>query len=90
MCSSDLEIDGEVHTLGWPSGQRMLDAMIDGGLDASYSCREGICGACACRLLAGQVEMAHNNVLEAEDLADGYVLACQSVALTDQVSVSYD
>jgi 3-ketosteroid 9alpha-monooxygenase subunit B len=85
-----VEIDGEVRTLEWPSGQRMLDVMIDGGLDASYSCREGICGACACRLLAGEVEMAHNEVLEAEDLADGYVLACQSVALTAQVSVSYD
>ena len=56
--------------------------MIDDGLDAPYSCREGICGACACRLLGGEVEMAHNEVLEAEDLAEGYVLACQSVALT--------
>jgi 3-ketosteroid 9alpha-monooxygenase subunit B len=85
-----VEIDGQVHTLGWPSGIRMLDVMIAGGLDASYSCREGICGACACRLLGGDVEMAHNEVLEAEDLAEGYVLACQSVALTEQVSVSYD
>ncbi len=34
--------------------------------------------------------MAHNEVLEDEDLADGYMLACQSVALTDEVSVSYD
>jgi 3-ketosteroid 9alpha-monooxygenase subunit B len=85
-----VEIDGKVHTLVWPSGRRMLDVMIDGGLDASYSCREGVCGACACRLLGGEVEMAHNNVLEAEDLADGFILACQSVALTGQVSVSYD
>ncbi len=35
-------------------------------------------------------EMAHNEVLEDEDLADGYVLACQSVALTPAVSVTYD
>jgi 3-ketosteroid 9alpha-monooxygenase subunit B len=33
--------------------------------------------------------MAHNEVLEAADLADGYILACQSVALTDHVSVDY-
>ncbi len=85
-----VEIDGSVHTLEWPAGRRMLDVMIDGGLDASYSCREGVCGACACRLLSGEVEMAHNEVLEDSDLADGYVLACQSVALTGQVSVSYD
>ncbi|HYS32647.1 MAG TPA: 2Fe-2S iron-sulfur cluster binding domain-containing protein [Streptosporangiaceae bacterium] len=59
-------------------------------LAASYSCREGVCGACACRLTGGEVEMAHNEVLEDEGLADGYVLACQSVALTPEVSVSYD
>ena len=85
-----VEIDEKKHTLDWPAGARMLDVMIDAGLAASYSCREGICGACACRLIDGQVEMAHNEVLEEEDLAEGYVLACQSVALTDQVSVSYD
>jgi 3-ketosteroid 9alpha-monooxygenase subunit B len=67
----------------------MLDIMIDAGLDAPYSCREGICGACACRLVTGKVEMAHNEVLEDADLADGYVLACQSIALSDQVSVDY-
>ena len=68
----------------------MLDVMIDAGLAASYSCREGVCGACACRLLDGEVEMAHNEVLEAEDFAEGYVLACQSLALAPEVSVSYD
>ena len=85
-----VQIDDKVHTLDWPAGRRMLDVMIDAGLDAAYSCREGICGACACRLVSGNVEMAHNEVLEDKDPADGYVLACQSVALTQEVSVSYD
>src|SRR6266568_7527146 len=78
--------DITLHELDWPAGRRMLDVMIDAGLAASYSCREGVCGACACRLTGGEVEMAHNE----EDLADGYVLACQSVALTPEVSVTYD
>jgi len=85
-----VQIDDKVHTLDWPAGRRMLDVMIDAGLDAAYSCREGVCGACACRLIGGDVEMAHNEVLEDQDLADGYVLACQSVALSAEVSVSYD
>ncbi len=85
-----VEIDAEVHTLSWPAGRRMLDVMIDAGLAASYSCREGICGACACRLVSGKVEMAHNEVLEDSDLAEGLILACQSVAMSPEVSVSYD
>jgi 3-ketosteroid 9alpha-monooxygenase subunit B len=67
----------------------MLDVLIDADLDPPYSCREGICGACACRLVAGQVEMAHNEALAASDLAAGYVLACQSVAVSAEISVSY-
>jgi len=85
----EVDLDDEQHKLDWPAGRRMLDVMIDAGLDAPYSCREGVCGACACRLVSGEVEMAHNEVLEDADLADGYVLACQSIALTDQVSVDY-
>jgi 3-ketosteroid 9alpha-monooxygenase subunit B len=82
-------LDGETRSLAWPAGTRMLDVMIDAELDPPYSCREGVCGACACQLTGGEVEMAHNEVLEEADLADGYILACQSVALTPDVSISY-
>jgi 3-ketosteroid 9alpha-monooxygenase subunit B len=33
--------------------------------------------------------MAHNEVLEEEDVADGYILACQAVAASPAVSISY-
>jgi 3-ketosteroid 9alpha-monooxygenase subunit B len=82
-------LDGETRRLEWPPGSRMLDVLIDSGLAAPFSCRQGVCGACACQLTAGQVEMAHNEVLEAEDVADGYILACQSLALTTEVSITY-
>jgi 3-ketosteroid 9alpha-monooxygenase subunit B len=84
-----VELEGTTTTLPWPPGTRMLDVLISAGLAAPYSCRQGICGACACQLVAGEVEMAHNEVLEAADLADGYVLACQSVPLTPEVRVAY-
>ena len=70
-------------------GAAVLVALIGAGLDAPYSCRQGICGACACQLTGGEVEMAHNEVLEAADIADGYILACQAVPLTPEVSITY-
>jgi 3-ketosteroid 9alpha-monooxygenase subunit B len=82
-------LDGATTLLSWPAGIRMLDVLIEAGLDAPYSCRQGICGACACQLTGGEVEMAHNEVLEAADLADGYILACQAVSLTPEVSITY-
>ncbi len=86
----EVTLDGETTSLPWPAGTRMLDVLINGQLDPPFSCREGICGACACQLTAGKVDMASNEVLDDADLADGYILACQSVALTPEVSVSYE
>ena len=82
-------LDGEDRVLPWPAGTRMLDVPTEAGLDAPFSCRQGICGACACQLVSGEVAMAHNEVLEDADLADGYILACQAVALTPEVAISY-
>jgi 3-ketosteroid 9alpha-monooxygenase subunit B len=82
-------LDGATTRLPWPAGARMLDVLIDAGLDAPFSCRQGICGACACQLTSGKVEMAHNEVLEDGDLAEGYILACQALAQTPGVSITY-
>jgi 3-ketosteroid 9alpha-monooxygenase subunit B len=85
----DVTLDGQTRVLPWPAGTRMLDVLIDQGLDPPFSCREGICGACACRLTGGEVDMVHNEVLKPQDVADGYVLACQAVPLTAEVSITY-
>ena len=86
----EVTLDGATTSLDWPAGTRMLDVLIDADLDPPFSCREGICGACACQLTGGKVEMASNEVLEDADIADGLILACQSVALTPEVSISYE
>jgi len=85
----EVTLDGEKRLLPWPPGSRMLDVLIEHGLDAPYSCRQGVCGACACQLTGGEVDMAHNEVLEAADIEDGYILACQATALTESVSITY-
>jgi len=82
-------LDGSTTLLPWPAGTRMLDVLIGAGLDAPYSCRQGVCGACACQLTAGEVDMVHNEVLEPADIAGGYILACQAVCLTPEVSIIY-
>jgi 3-ketosteroid 9alpha-monooxygenase subunit B len=85
----EVTLDGEKRVLAWPPGTRMLDILLDEGLDAPFSCRQGICGACTCQLTGGEVEMGHNEVLDDADVAEGYILACQAVPLTETVSVTY-
>jgi 3-ketosteroid 9alpha-monooxygenase subunit B len=85
-----VELDGQTHTVSWPRGAKLLDVLLDAGLDAPFSCREGHCGACATTLRSGKVTMEVNDVLEQQDLDDGLILACQSHPETDSVEVTYD
>jgi len=88
--SLTVTLDGDTRSMTWPRRRKLLDRLLDDGLDAPYSCREGQCSACACRIVSGEVKMLHNEVLDAEDIADGIVLACQSLPVTDEVSISYE
>lgn len=85
----EVELDDATHRLAWPRRQVLLDTLLAAGLEAPYSCREGACSACVCRVVSGEVSMRRNEVLEQDDVADGYVLACQAVPVSDDISISY-
>ena len=74
----------------WPRKAKLLDVLLDKGLDAPFSCREGHCGACAVLLKNGDVDMHVNDVLEQSDLDEGLILACQAHPKSDSVEVTYD
>ena len=85
-----VELDGQTHTVSWPRSAKLLDVLLDKGLDVPFSCREGHCGACAVVKRSGEVDMDVNDVLEADDIAEGLILACQAIPRTDSVEVTYD
>jgi len=83
-------LDGTTHEVSWPRSATLLDVLLAKGLEAPFSCREGHCGACAVVKKRGEVEMAVNDVLEPDDLAEGLILACQAKPCSDSVEVTYD
>ena len=85
-----VHLDGQTHTVSWPRTEKLLDVLLEKGLDAPFSCREGHCGACTVTTVTGEVEMEVNDVLEPDDLAEGLILACQARPLSDSVEISYD
>ncbi|KQX23521.1 MULTISPECIES: ferredoxin--NADP reductase [unclassified Sphingomonas] len=85
----ELTLNGKTETIDWAGGALMLDAMQEAGLSPPYSCRSGSCGACICQLDAGEVDMIQNQVLDDRDLADGLILACQAVARSAEVKVTF-
>ena len=85
-----VELDGQTHTVSWPRSAKLLDVLLDKGLDVPFSCREGHCGACAVVKRSGEVDMDVNDVLEPDDIAEGLILACQAIPKSDSVEVTYD
>ena len=83
-------LDGETHEIQWPRNAKLLDVLLDKGLDAPFSCREGHCGACAVLKKGGDVAMEVNDVLEQSDLDEGLILGCQARPRSDSVEVTYD
>ena len=88
---NDLVIDGVRREVGFMPGQHsILDAGRDAGIDLPYSCKAGMCSTCRAKVLQGQVKMAKNYALEPHEVAEGFVLTCQSYPLTERVVISYD
>ncbi|MFQ6329765.1 2Fe-2S iron-sulfur cluster-binding protein [Nocardia sp. CWNU-33] len=85
----EVELDGEVHELSWPRKQTLVDIMLAKGLDVPYSCQEGECGSCACTVLEGKVEMENAEILDPEDIANGYILGCQARPVTDRLKIQF-
>ncbi|MHB1541666.1 MAG: 2Fe-2S iron-sulfur cluster-binding protein [Steroidobacteraceae bacterium] len=68
----------------------VLDAAERAGIELPFSCRSGVCSTCRTKVVRGKVRMEHNYALEAWELEQGYVLACQSRCLTPQLELDYD
>jgi 3-ketosteroid 9alpha-monooxygenase subunit B len=90
VATVEVTLDGTTTELAWPASGKLLDVLLAAGLPAPYSCREGNCSACACVLLEGEVDLENNHVLDAADLADGLVLACQARPRADRLRISFD
>jgi ring-1,2-phenylacetyl-CoA epoxidase subunit PaaE len=82
-------LDGRTRRVPFTAGN-ILDSARASGLPAPFACKAGVCATCRARVTKGKVEMAARYGLTDEEVADGYVLTCQSVPLGDGVAVDYD
>ena len=73
-----VHLEGRTHRVPYRKGQSILQAARAAGLEAPFACEEGYCGSCAAKKLQGQVVMAANDVFDADEVAEGWILTCQS------------
>jgi len=63
--SYEVELAASGRTLTVPAGTALLDVLLAHGVDIAYSCREGACGSCETRVLAGDID--HRDCLLSND-----------------------
>lgn len=86
-----LLLDGRESTVSvLKEGEVILDAALRVRADTPYSCRDGVCGTCRARVVAGEVRMDRCHALEASEVEAGFVLACQSHPVSDGVTLDFD
>jgi ferredoxin-NADP reductase len=72
------------------AGETLLESARRAGLSPPFSCEAGNCGTCMAKLVEGAATMRTNDVLEDDEIADGYILTCQAVPDTPSVLVEYE
>ncbi|MEO8249143.1 MAG: CDP-6-deoxy-delta-3,4-glucoseen reductase, partial [Burkholderiales bacterium] len=68
-------------------GEAILAAAIRHGIGLPYGCKDGACGSCKCKKLEGEMELGphQSKALSKEERAQGLVLTCCGIALSDVV-----
>jgi CDP-4-dehydro-6-deoxyglucose reductase len=68
-----------------PEGDTILAAGLNAGFHLPYGCRNGACGSCKGKLVAGEIDYGkyQHNALSEDERAAGYALFCVGKPLTD-------
>ncbi|SQD77746.1 hybrid-cluster NAD(P)-dependent oxidoreductase [Moritella yayanosii] len=69
----DFAVEAEVI-----QGSLLLDALEKHGVPVIGACRAGVCGSCKCKVTKGSVKSTSTETLTADEIEQGFVLACSS------------
>jgi ring-1,2-phenylacetyl-CoA epoxidase subunit PaaE len=81
-----IETEFELET----GGLSILEAAIEAGVDAPFSCKGAVCCTCRAKVLEGKVKMNANFALTDAEVEEGFILTCQSHPITERVVIDYD
>ena len=90
MTKVTITLDGHTETIEQREDDTILQTAQWAGLRINTSCEAGHCATCMARVVEGRAEMKGNDALEDDEVAEGWVLTCQAVPVTDEVRVVFD
>lgn len=85
-----LILDGRSTTMTLPRDTSLLDGAQRSRPDLPFACKGGVCGTCRAKVVEGEVDMRRNFALEKSEVAAGFVLTCQSLPVSEVLTVDFD
>jgi len=85
-----VSLNGEKFEVNVPKDKTILEALLDDGKDAPYSCTSGACSTCIAKVKEGSVEMDACFALDDDEIKSGYILTCQARATTPTLDIDFD
>ncbi len=82
-----IHYDGDTFEFTVEPGEFILETALDNGYDLPYSCQSGLCTACRCKKVAGEVKMEEDEGLSESEINDGFVLICVGRPATQKVEL---
>ncbi|MFS0058685.1 1,2-phenylacetyl-CoA epoxidase subunit PaaE [Corynebacterium striatum] len=88
----NFQLDGLSGSVESPvsANESLLNAALRVRSDVPFACAGGVCGTCRAKLVEGDVDMAENYALEADEVKAGYILTCQSRPTTPNIVLNFD
>ena len=83
-------LNGRSTQLALPRDVPVLDAAQAVRADLPFACKGGVCGTCRAKVTDGEVRMRRNFALEDDEVEAGFVLTCQSLPVSEQLTVDFD
>jgi ferredoxin len=85
-----IRLDRASTTVRAVPGETILEMARRAGLTPPFSCEAGNCGTCIAKLTEGSATMRVNDVLDGDEVDEGYVLTCQAVPDPGSLTADYD
>ena len=85
-----VHLSGKSYEVEVPEDKTILEQLIDSKIDPPYSCTSGACSTCVAKVSTGKVSMDACYALDEGEIRQGYILTCQSRALTPQIELTFE
>jgi len=74
----EVQLQRSGRTIAVQPGDSILDALLDAGVNVSFSCTEGVCGTCETRVIDGIPDHRDSFLSDEEKAENSKIMICCS------------